>query len=89
MSNTTTKTKPNVSSNLTLKKDLTSEQLAQLATMQAQFDTLGDQFVSVAALGTKTSEEDTELLGLLTTLFVLRENLAATIVNNFYIIKSA
>lgn len=85
MSNTTTKKAPK----LELKKDLTSEQLAQLDTMQAQFDTLGDQFVSLAALGTKTSEEDTELLGLLTTLFILRENLAATIVNNFYIIKSA
>lgn len=85
MSNTTTKKAPK----LELKKDLTSEQLAQLDTMQAQFDTLGDQFISLAALGTKTSEEDTELLGLLTTLFILRENLAATIVNNFYIIKSA
>lgn len=85
MSNTTTKKAPK----LELKKDLTSEQLAQLETMQAQFDTLGDQLVSVAALGTKTSDEDAELLGLLTTLFVLRENLAATIVNNFYIIKSA
>ena len=89
MTNTTTKIVPNVSSKLTLKPDLTLTELEQLAKLQKQFDTYSDQLISVAALATKTGKEEVELLGLLTTIFVLRENLAATIINSFFIITSA